>query len=148
MNGEADSAIRALIQKIQPENECQHSIGDGVLRINLKADDLKLWRDTLLGLKEPGNVLLACESNSDALEATSLTWVVGAAIRSASIDSSQGIVPLLSELGVSLDLAQALTDHCPGLGADITWAFYLERHGWLTASPIVDEQLLALAITP
>ena len=148
MNGATDSAIRALIQKIQPENEFQHSIGDGVLRINLEADDLKLWRDTLIGLKEPGNVLLACESNSDALESTSLTWVVGAAIRSASIDSSQGIVPLLSELGVSLDLAQTLPDHCPGLGADITWAFYLERHGWLTASPIVDEKLLALAITP
>ena len=59
MNGDADSAIRALIQKIQPENECQHSIGDGVLRINLKADDLKQRRDPLLILKEPGNVILA-----------------------------------------------------------------------------------------
>ncbi|WP_115070756.1 hypothetical protein [Synechococcus sp. UW179B] len=147
MNGAADSAIRALIQKIQPENECQHSIGDGVLRINLKADDLKLWRDTLLGLKEPGNVLLACESNRDALDATRLTWVVGAAIRSTNIDSSQGIVPLLSELGVPVDIAKALPGHCPGLGSEITWAFYLERHGWLTASPIIDEQLLSPAIT-
>ena len=146
MNGEADSAIRALIQKIQPENEYQHSIGDGVLRINLKADDLKLWRDTLLGLNEPGNVLLACESNSDALDATRLTWIVGAAIRSANIESSEGIVSLLSELGVSLDIAKALPSHCPGLGADITWAFYLERHGWLTASPVIDEQRLALAV--
>ena len=146
MNGAADSAIRALIQKIQPENECQHSIGDGVLRINLKADDLKLWRDTLLGLNEPGNVLLACESNSDALDATRLTWIVGAAIRSANIESSEGIVSLLNELGVSLDIAKALPSHCPGLGADITWAFYLERHGWLTASPVIDEQRLALGI--
>ena len=148
MNGAADFAIRALIQKIQPENECQLSIGDEVLRINLKADDLKLWRDTLLGLNEPGNVLLACESNSDALDATQLTWVVGAAIRSASIESPEGIVSLMSALGVSLDIARALPSHCPGLGADITWAFYLERHGWLTASPVIDEQLLGLTITP
>ena len=43
---------------------------------------------------------------------------------------------LLQRLNVPEELAKAAQKHCPGLGGDITWAFYLERHGWLTATPV------------
>ena len=117
--------------------ELRLSIGDGVLRINVKPDDRTLWQDTLLTITEPGNVLLACESSSCALEATRLTWVVGAAIRDTSIDQAEAIVNLLQSLGVASNLAEAVPEHCPGLAEEMTWAFYLERHGWLTACPVL-----------
>ena len=117
--------------------ELRLSIGDGVLRINVKPDDRTLWQDTLLTITEPGNILLACESSSCALEATRLTWVVGAAIRDTSIDQAEAIVNLLQSLGVASNLAEAVPEHCPGLAEEMTWAFYLERHGWLTACPVL-----------
>ena len=43
---------------------------------------------------------------------------------------------ILEKLGVDKDLVLAARQHCPGLGGRITWAFYLERHGWLTATPV------------
>ena len=33
-------------------------------------------------------------------------------------------------------VSQAAVDRCPGLGDDLVWAFYLERHGWLIATPV------------
>ena len=72
------------------------------------------------------------------LSTTKLTWVVGAAIRSTQIQQTSEIINLLESLDIPDDIAKAVSKHCPGLGSDITWAFYLERHGWLTASPIID----------
>jgi len=133
----SEAIIRSLTSKLAPDMELRLSIGDGVLRINVKPDDRTLWQDTLLTITEPGNVLLACESSSCALEATRLTWVVGAAIRDTSIDQAEAIVNLLQSLGVASNLAEAVPKHCPGLAKEMTWAFYLERHGWLTACPVL-----------
>ena len=43
---------------------------------------------------------------------------------------------LLGQMGVSKALAQAAADRCPGLGQNLVRAFYLERHGWLIATPV------------
>lgn len=137
MTQSSEAIIRSLKSKLAPDMELRLSIGDGVLRINVKPDDRTLWQDTLLTITEPGNVLLACESSSCALEATRLTWVVGAAIRDTSIDQAEAIVNLLQSLGVASNLAEAVPEHCPGLAEEMTWAFYLERHGWLTACPVL-----------
>ena len=143
MNGSPESTIRALMTELQPEMESLHSVGNGVLRINLKPDDLSLWQDTYKTVPQPCNILLACEASSSDLETTQLTWVVGAAIQSTFLNSTDAIVALLKQLGVSDGLADSVPAHCPGLAISIPWAFYLERHGWLTACPIVaSEQIL------
>lgn len=142
MTQSSEAIIRSLTTKLAPDMELRVSIGDGVLRINVKPDDRTLWQDTLLTIAAPGNVLLACESSSCALEATRLTWVVGAAIRDTSIDQAGTIVPLLQSLGVAPNLAEAVPKHCPGLAEEMTWAFYLERHGWLTACPVLPQRPL------
>lgn len=137
MNGSPQASLRSLIDGLGEESEQLHRVGDQVLRLNLKPDDLKLWHDTHAAMLEPGNVLLACESDGCPLEATRLTWVVGAAIRSAAVNSPSDAGALLKRLGISDSLADAIPGHCPGVGDDIPWAFYLERHGWLTACPIL-----------
>ena len=81
---------------------------------------------------------MACENSQVALSSTKLTWIVGAAIRSTMIEKKSDIVHVLKSLDIPKDIAEGVSKHCPGLGTDITWAFYLERHGWLTASPIID----------
>merc|ERR1711965_1015795 len=50
-------------------------------------------------MTEPGNVLLACESDACPLNATKLTWVVGAAIRSTAVRSASDVGALLKRLG-------------------------------------------------
>lgn len=137
MTQSSAAIISSLKSTLAPELEQQHAIGTGILRVNVKPDDLALWQDTLLAISKPGNILLACESNSSELEDTQLTWVVGAAIRNTSIHEPIAIVNLLETLGVDSHLAAAVPEHCPGLAREVIWAFYLERHGWLTASPIV-----------
>ena len=64
------------------------------------------------------------------------TWVVGSAIRTATASSPDAVGWLLSQLGVPTDLTEAAITRCPGLGDDLVWAFYLERHGWLIATPV------------
>ena len=137
MDGSQQANLMSLLEGVGDENEQLHSVGDQILRLNLKPDDLQLWRDTFAAMAEPGNVLLACESNACPLEATKLTWVVGAAIRSTSVRSASDVGALLKRLGVSDPIADAIPCHCPGVGQEIAWAFYLERHGWLTACPIL-----------
>ena len=112
--------------------------GNLVLRIDLKAENLDLWHETLKAYKKPCNLLLACESNDVQLTSTKLTWVVGSAIRSANARDSKQAIDILGSLGVCNDLRDAVKTNCPGIGEDFTWAFYLERHGWLAASPILD----------
>lgn len=137
MDGSQQANLTSLIEALGTENEQIHSVGDQILRLNLKPDDLQLWQDTFAAMPEPGNVLLACESDAVPLEATKLTWVVGAAIRSAAVSSASDAGTLLKNLGVSDLIAEAIPCHCPGVGNEIAWAFYLERHGWLTACPIL-----------
>ena len=138
MQSKAEQRLSNLLKNSSEEKEVHFSIGDEVLRLNLKSEDIILWAETLKNISDPGNVLLACESNQGELSETKLTWIVGAAIRSTKIEKTSDIINLLKSLDVSSDIAEAASKHCPGLGDDITWAFYLERHGWLTATPIME----------
>ena len=61
---------------------------------------------------------------------------MGSAIRSANVLSSAGASDLLQAMGISDELSAAAVQNCPGLGDDLIWAFYLERHGWLIATPV------------
>ena len=138
MQNTAQQTLSTLLRDSSEEKEVHFNIGNGIFRLNLKPDDIKLWGETLKNISNPGNVLLACESNQVELSETKLTWIVGAAIRSTKIDKTIDIVNLLESLDIPNEIAEAASKHCPGLGSEITWAFYLERHGWLTASPIMD----------
>ena len=104
--------------------------------MDLKRDNIRLWQETLEGIHPAGNLVFACESSEGRLDTTQLTWVVGAAIRSATASGLQEASSLLSSLGVSALLTHAARRNCPCLGGRITWAFYLERHGWLKATPV------------
>ena len=70
------------------------------------------------------------------LHTTRLTWVVGAAIRPAVIENVSTAKKLLQSLGASLEQTSLVGEQCPGLGQELTWALYLDRHGWLSASPV------------
>ena len=148
MDGSQQASLISLIEGVGEENEQLHSVGDQILRLNLKPDDLQLWQDTFKAMTEPGNVLLACESDACPLESTRLTWVVGAAIRSTAVSSASDVGTLLKQLGVSDPIADAIPCHCPGVGSEIAWAFYLERHGWLTACPILPVTSTNTAVHP
>ena len=76
------------------------------------------------------------DKNSGDLITTKLTWVVGSAIRGANANNALEAAKLLTKMGVIEEVAKAAVDYCPGLGEDLVWAFYLERHGWLTATPV------------
>ena len=112
------------------------AIGEGCFRINLRDDNIKLWQETLEQQNATANLLLACENNAGELAETRLTWVVGSAIRSTQVETSAEAAALLQSMGVSAALSNAAVEHCPGLGDDLIWAFYLERHGWLIATPV------------
>jgi hypothetical protein len=142
MQNTTKQTLSNLLENSSEEKEVHFNIGDEILRLNLKPDDITLWRDTLKNISNPGNILLACESDQVDISTTKLTWIVGAAIRSAKIEKTSEIVDLLKSLDIPNDIAEAACKYCPGLGAEITWAFYLERHGWLTASPIIDVKQL------
>ena len=134
----AEQELSKLLKNSSEEREIHFNIGEGILRLNLKTEDNILWGETLKNISMPGNVLLAGENSQVELSSTKLTWIVGAAIRSTMIEKKSDIVNVLKSLDIPKDIAEGVSKHCPGLGTDITWAFYLERHGWLTASPIID----------
>jgi hypothetical protein len=131
----ADPELRPLLDQAV-DGELDIPVGTGRLRVDLKGDNIRLWQETLDRLQPEGNLLLACENSDGSLKATQLTWVVGAAIRSAQVSSSAEAGSLLNSLGIDAPLSDAAQKHCPGLGGRITWAFYLERHGWLKATPV------------
>ena len=63
MEGSQQASLTSWIEGLGAEKEQIHSVGDQILRLNLKPDDLQLWRDTFSAMAKPGNVLLACESD-------------------------------------------------------------------------------------
>ena len=138
MQDTAEQILSNLLEKSSEEKEIHFNIGEGILRLNLKPEDIMLWGETLKNISDPGNVLLACESSQVELSETKLTWVVGAAIRSTKIKKTSEIVNILESLDIPKNIAKGVSKHCPGIAAEITWAFYLERHGWLTATPIIN----------
>ena len=138
MQDTAEQILSNLLKNSSDQKEVHFNIGEGILRLNLKTEDIMLWGETLKNISDPGNILLACESSQVELAETKLTWIVGAAIRSTKIEKTSDIVNVLESLDIPKDIAGGVSKHCPGLGAEITLAFYLERHGWLTASPIIN----------
>jgi hypothetical protein len=136
MSALADPRISALQQQAGPAGELDLPVGDGCFRINLLDDNIALWQETFEQQTAPANLLLACSGSSGELKDTQLTWVVGSAIRSAVAKDASHAVELLQQLEIPENLAKAAFDRCPGLGDDLVWAFYLERHGWLIATPV------------
>ena len=136
MSALADPRISALQQQAGPAGELDLPVGDGCFRINLLDENIALWQETFQQQTAPANLLLACSGSSGELKDTQLTWVVGSAIRTATASSPDAVGWLLSQLGVPTELTEAAITLCPGLGDDLVWAFYLERHGWLIATPV------------
>ena len=136
MSALTDPRIELLQRQADPNGELNFAIGDGCFRINLRDDNIALWQETFEQSSTPANLLLACDKNSGELTATQLTWVVGSAIRSTTAPDAQAVATLLEQMGVGKALTQAAINHCPGLGEGLVWAFYLERHGWLIATPV------------
>ena len=130
------SLIENLLNSADQNSEIIHLVGSEKFRIDLKPDDLRLWAETLNSRDQPCNLLLACAHGDGALQDTQITWVVGSAIRSFYVQSAEEAVPLLTSLGVDESLARNLPNLCPGLGSELTWAFYLDRSGALSASPV------------
>jgi len=128
--------IDKLLKDADPNNEIIHTIDSKTFRIDLKPDDLRLWAEMLSSREQPCNLLLACAHSDGLLEDTQITWVVGAAIRDLKIQTAEEVVPLLISLGIDGSLANTLPKLCPGLGPELTWAFYLDRSGALSASPV------------
>ena len=136
MSALADPRIVVLQDQAGSSGELDLPVGDGCFRINLRDENIELWRETFDQHTTPANLLLACEESSGDLKDTRLTWVVGSAIRTATASSPDAVAVLLSQLGIPTELTAAAITRCPGLGHDLVWAFYLERHGWLIATPV------------
>ena len=133
------SLIKQLLNNADQNGEIIHSVGSERFRIDLKPDDLRLWAETLDARDQPCNLLLACAHGDRPLEDTQITWVVGSAIRFFNVESAEEVVPLLTSLGIDQTLASNLPKLCPGLGSELTWAFYLDRSGALSASPVSND---------
>ena len=67
MQSSAEETLSDLLDNSSDENEIHINVGEKVLRLNLKPEDIMLWKDTLNKISNPGNVLLACESNQKEL---------------------------------------------------------------------------------
>ncbi len=137
MNISTKDKIISMLNYEKETNEIKIKSKSDIFRIDLKADNLDLWNKTLESHSSNCNLLLACERAEGKLEETRLTWVVGSAIRYAKVNNTHEAIHLLSVLGIKTELAEIASKNCPGLGEDLTWAFYLERHGWLSASPVM-----------
>ena len=47
---------------------------------------------------------------------------------------------LLHALGLNSDLVNSVLLNCPGIAGKVAWALYLERHGRLVATPVLDRE--------
>jgi hypothetical protein len=122
------------------------------LRINLHPDTLSIWEEEYnRAHSSNGNLLLACESSSGPIESTSLTWVVGSAIRRVQVKSHNECQILLQSIGLEPEMTAAITRNCPGIAFDSIWAIYYERHGDVVASPVLPSEIrndIAMKIPP
>ena len=124
-----ENELKDLLASAGQQREVLLDSGAGMVRIDLKADNVALWSNTLTEVATNTNLLLACESSTGELSATRLTWVVGAAIRPAVIEDSSHAQKLLQSLGASSAQAALIAQQCPGLGQAVTWAFWLDQIG-------------------
>ena len=138
MSALADPRIEALQNQAGASGALDLPIGEGCFRINLRDENLELWQETLeqQNATHSTQLLLACEESGGERKDTRPTSAGGSAIRRASANSPTAAALLLQQLGIPEPLTKAAVDRCPGLGDDLVWAFYLERHGWLIATPV------------
>ena len=141
MNVLTDPRIESLRANAGEKGKLSYAVGDNWFQINLLNENVHLWKQTFEQNKSTNNLLLACDKNSGDLNTTKLTWVVGSAIRGARASDASEAANLLTHMGVIDEIAKAAIIYCPGLGEDLVWAFYLERHGWLTATPVARTKL-------
>ena len=136
----ADARIEALQQHADVSGELIFPVGPDCFRINLRDENIQLWQETFEQIASSANLLLACADNAGDLVDTTLTWVVGSAIRGTTIESSTEAKQLLHAMGSSNEVAQIAIETCPGVGENLVWAFYLERQGGLIATPVASFQ--------
>ena len=136
MNVLTDPRIESLRKTAGESGKLDYAVGTSYFQINLLNENINLWKQTLQQNKPTDNLLLACDKNTEDLLISKLTWVVGSAIRGTRVGDATEAKKLLTHMGVAKELAKAAVKHCPGLAEDLVWAFYLERHGWLTATPV------------
>ena len=136
MNVLTDPRIESLRKTAGESGKLDYAVGTSYFQINLLNENINLWKQTLQQNKPTDNLLLACDKNTEDLLISKLTWVVGSAIRGTRVNDATEAKKLLTHMGVDNELAKAAVKLCPGLAEDLVWAFYLERHGWLTATPV------------
>jgi hypothetical protein len=135
------SQLNALINSHQGEDEVIPDASQPGFRISLNPQNLELWRLEYRQIAEKeANLLLACLSSTGPLEDTSLGWVVGAAIRHASVNNQDDCRMLLQALGLNSGLINSVLLNCPGIAGKVAWALYLERHGHLVATPVLNHE--------
>ncbi len=106
-----------------------------MVRIDLKADNVALWSNTLSDVGADTNLLLACEQHWGT---EFHPFDLGCRRRHPSRCDrrQQSRSKLLQSLGASSAQTALIAQQCPGLGKAVTWALWLDRHGWLSASPV------------
>ena len=140
VNSMVDPRIQDLQEQAGESGELNYIVGEAYFKINLRDENIALWQETFEQNKSSDNLLLACEKNTGDLITTKLTWVVGSAIRGTTANDAAEAGKLLTHMGVVEELAKAAVEYCPGLGEDLVWSFYLERHGWLIATPVAQSK--------
>ena len=125
-----------LIKQAGEGAEIIYNSGAMRLRINLRSDDISLWRSHFLTNPSEASLLVACEDGDGELKQTHLTWVVGSSIRTTFVSGKKEAKALLEAIGVVPQLASLACDRCYGLGESTVWAFYLDRNETLSATPL------------
>jgi cysteine sulfinate desulfinase/cysteine desulfurase-like protein len=128
--------IEKLIKQSGENGEIIVRSGDNNLRIDVRSDDISLWRSHFLNHSSEDNLLIACEDRDGELMHTRLTWVVGSSIRSAFVSGKEEAQELLEAIGVVSDLARLACNSCYGLGESTIWAIYFDRNKTLSATPL------------
>jgi hypothetical protein len=130
--------IKHLIKQAGEGSEIVYKSGDTLLRLDLRNEDISLWRSYFLSHSSEANLLLACENGDGDCELmqTRLTWVVGSSIRSAFVSGKKEAKSIFEAVGVAAELASLACDSCYGLGETTIWAFYFDRNWTLSATPL------------
>ena len=142
MNVLTDPRIESLRKTAGESGKLDYAVGTDYFQINLLNENINLWKHPFQQNNPTDNLLLACDKNTEDLLISKLTWVVGSAIRGTRVSNATEAKKLLTHMGVDNELAKAAVKLCPGLAEDLVWAFYLERHGWLTATPVARLSLI------
>ncbi len=108
--------LQALLQNSCGELEVKCYSSKKFIKIDLKPENLHLWRETFSRSNKPSNLPLACEDSECDLIKTKLTWVICAAIRPVKAHNPEEIIRLPNELGVDTELSKLFIKNRPGLG--------------------------------